>query len=147
MADRDERRAAERLDRLAGGVLAGRHLKATPSDAADRQAIPAASRLARIPDRYPPISAALPPAPGRPLGTPGASGGFSVRRQDQVGGMWSVCPPLPCELVRQADKRLLTCPCHGLGFDTEGQSMREGYPLPALPFVRVRVRGDGLVEV
>jgi nitrite reductase/ring-hydroxylating ferredoxin subunit len=239
MAERDERRAAERLDRLVGDVLCGRHLKATPSDAADREAIQVATRLAGVRDGYPrmssafrrrltrllengeapgwmnrraalaaglglaagavggavagplggrleglvaatrPAPAATPSAQARPApsraviepraelgrwwntgirladladGVPhrvsaGAIGAFLVRQGDQVVGMSSVCTHLPCELVWQGDRKLLNCPCHNLAFDIEGQSMREGYPLPALPFVKVRVRGDGRVEV
>ncbi|HSR25207.1 MAG TPA: Rieske 2Fe-2S domain-containing protein, partial [Candidatus Eisenbacteria bacterium] len=79
--------------------------------------------------------------------TAGAVGAFLVRRGDQVFAMSSYCTHLPCELVWQADRKLLNCPCHNLAFDVDGQSMREGYPLPALPFVKVRVRNDGRVEV
>jgi nitrite reductase/ring-hydroxylating ferredoxin subunit len=240
MAERDERRAAERLDRLVSGVLGGHHLKATPSDAADRDPIQVAARLAGVKDGYPrmssafrrrlghmmekgeaptwvnrraalaaglglaagavggaiaaplagavegglaaarrPAPAATPPPPARPapsraviepraeLGrwwdtgmrvadlaegvphrvTAGAIGAFLVRRGGEVVGMSSVCTHLPCELVWHADRNLLNCPCHNLAFDVDGQSMREGYPLPALPFVKVRVRGDGRLEV
>ena len=38
MPERDEDRAAERVDRLIEDVLGGRHLQATPSDAAEHQA-------------------------------------------------------------------------------------------------------------
>ncbi|HXM58518.1 MAG TPA: Rieske (2Fe-2S) protein [Candidatus Dormibacteraeota bacterium] len=244
MAERDEGKTAERIDRLVADVLAGRHLKATPSDAADREAIQVAARLAGVRDGYPRMSpafrrrlgkmletgetpgwlnrraalaaglglaagavggfvaspvagrleglvasrpAATPepeptPAPNRTAVPPpsresiepradvgkwtntgikladlvegvpvrvtaGAVGAFLVRRGNQVVGMSSYCTHLPCELVWQADKKLLNCPCHNLAFDVDGQSMREGYPLPALPFVKVRVRNDGRVEV
>jgi Rieske Fe-S protein len=239
MAERDERRAAERIDRLVGDVLAGRHLKATPSDAAEREAIQVAARLAGVRDGYPrmssafrrrlggllergeapgwlnrraalaaglglaagavggavagplggkigdlaasrPAPAATPrPAQGQPAAhratieprpelarwwntglrltdlvdgiphrvTAGAIGAYLVRRGDTVTGMSSVCTHLPCELIWQEDKKLLNCPCHNLAFDVDGQSTREGYALPALPYVKVRVRADGRVEV
>jgi Rieske Fe-S protein len=244
MPERDERKAAERLDRLVGDVLAGRHLKATPADAADREAIQVAARLAGVRDGYPRMSSAFRrrlggllergeapgwmnrraalaaglglaagaaagavggavagPLSGRleglataahhpvPEATPaqaplpvaqratidprpevahwwdtglkltnlaegiphrvtaGAIGAFLVRRGDTVIGMSSVCTHLPCELIWQEDKKLLNCPCHNLAFDVDGQSTREGYALPALPYVRVRVRADGGVEV
>ncbi len=249
MPDREERRTAERIDRIVGGVLSGRHLKATPSDAADRDAIQVGARLAGVRDGYPRMSsafrrrlallletgeaprwmsrraalaaglglaagavggvaaapmagrlegmmaAALPdpaatpaararpaqarpaqarPAPSRAVIEPraelgrwvnsglrvsdliegipyrvtaGAIGAFIVRRGGQVVGMSSLCTHLPCELVWQADRNLLNCPCHNVAFDADGQSIREGYPLPALPFVKVRVRSDGRVEV
>jgi Rieske Fe-S protein len=60
--------------------------------------------------------------------------------------MSSYCTHLPCELVWQEDRKLLNCPCHNLGFDIDGQSLRDGYPLPALPFVKVRMH-NGHVEV
>jgi nitrite reductase/ring-hydroxylating ferredoxin subunit len=239
MAERDERRAAERIDRLVGDVLAGRHLKATPSDAAEREAIQVAARLAGVRDGYPrmssafrrrlggllergeapgwlnrraalaaglglaagavggavagplsgklgdlaasrPAPAATPhPARGQPAAqratieplvplarwwntglhvtdlmegiphrvTAGAVGAFLVRRGDTVTAMSSVCTHLPCELIWQEDKKLLNCPCHNLAFDVDGQSTREAYALPALPYVKVRVRADGRVEV
>ena len=46
MPERDEDRPAERVDRLIEDVLGGRHLQATPSDAAEHQAIRAAAGLA-----------------------------------------------------------------------------------------------------
>lgn len=243
MAERDERKTAERLDRLIADVLAGRHLKATPSDAAEREAIQVAARLAGVRDGYPRMSSAFrrrltrvledgeapdwlnrraalaaglglaagavggivaapvagrlegmiaarrtPPPRPRPTAssdpvrpassreviepraevakwtntgvrltelvegvpkrvTAGAVGAFLVRHGGQVVAMSSYCTHLPCELVWQADKRLLNCPCHNLAFDVDGQSMSEGYPLPALPFVKARVRNDGRVEV
>jgi Rieske Fe-S protein len=239
MAERDERRAAERMDRLVSDVLAGRHLKATPSDASQREAIQVAARLAGVRDGYPRMSSAFRrrlagllergeapgwmnrraalaaglglaagavggavagPLSGRlsglaaasrpsPAATPragtaqppgrativprpevarwwdtglrithlvegvphrvtaGAIGAFLVRRADTVVGMSSVCTHLPCELIWQEDKKLLNCPCHNLAFDIDGQSAQEGYALPALPYVKVRVRADGGVEV
>ena len=247
MGERDEERTAERLDRIVSEVLAGRRLKAMPSDAAEREAIQVAARLAGVRDGYPRMTSAFrrrlgrvledgeapgwlnrraalaaglglaagavggavagpvagklegmmaasrppaaTPAPVPSAGTPdptarpvssreviepraelarwtntgirfadlvegvprrvtaGAVGAFLVRRGDQVVAMSSVCTHLPCELVWQADRKLLNCPCHNLAYDVDGQSMREGYPLPALPFVKVRVRNDGRVEV
>jgi len=244
MAERDERKAAERIDRLVADVLAGRHLKASPSDATEREAIQVAARLAGVRDGYPRMSSAFrrrlagllergeapgwmnrraalaaglglaagaaagavggamagplggkledlvaarrpaPAAPPRAAHAPpaatratiepvpdlarwwntgllltdladgiphrvtaGAIGAFLVRRGDTVTGMSSVCTHLPCELVWQEDKKLLNCPCHNLAFDVQGQSTREGYALPAQPYVKVRVRADGRIEV
>jgi cytochrome b6-f complex iron-sulfur subunit len=242
MAEPNEERGAERLDRLVADVLTGRHLKATPADAADREAIQVAARLAGVRDGYPrmssafrrrltrlvetgekpgwinrraalaagiglaagavggavagpvasrleglaaaprPAPAATPKPRARPAApatsrtwieprpelarwtntgikvadlvegvphrvTAGAVGAFLVRHGDQVVGMSSYCTHLPCELVWLGDKRLLNCPCHNLAFDVAGQSMQEGYALPALPWVTVRVGKDGRVEV
>ena len=241
MGDRDERRAAERIDRLVGDVLNGKHLKATPSDAAEREAIQVAARLAGVRDGYPRMSSAFRrrlaglletgespnprmnrraalaaglglaagavggavagslggsleglvaashpkpvatpgPAHGQPAATratieprpelahwwdtglqltdlvegvphkitAGAIGAFLVRQGDDVTGMSSLCTHLPCELIWQEDAKLLNCPCHNLAFDVDGLSTRENYGLPALPYVKVRVRTDGRVEV
>src|SRR5215472_17074792 len=59
MSERDERKAAERIDRLVADVLAGRHLKASPSDATEREAIQVAARLAGVRDGYPRMSSAF----------------------------------------------------------------------------------------
>jgi Rieske Fe-S protein len=56
MADQPEDRSAERVDRLVGDVLGGRHLKATPNDAGERDAIQVAARLAGTRDGYPRMS-------------------------------------------------------------------------------------------
>lgn len=79
--------------------------------------------------------------------TAGAIGALLVRHADAVIGMSSLCTHLPCELIWQEDRKLLNCPCHNLAFDVDGQPTRAGYEPPALPYVRVRVRTDGHVEV
>jgi nitrite reductase/ring-hydroxylating ferredoxin subunit len=235
MPESNERRAADRLDKLVSDALAGRHLKATHADAADREAIRVAARLAGVRDGYPRMSPACRrrlagmlqsgEAPGwlnrraaiaagfglaagavggavaGPLGgmvaarrpapaatpnqqtgqsasrgiieprpelarwwntgivladmaegvphrvTAGAVGAFIVRHGNGVVGMSAICTHLPCELVWQADRKSLNCPCHNLAFNINGEPMTESYPLPALPVVQTRVRGDGRVEV
>jgi cytochrome b6-f complex iron-sulfur subunit len=59
MRESNEQRAADRMDRLVSDGLAGRHLKATPSDASDREAIRIAASLAGIRDGYPRMSPAF----------------------------------------------------------------------------------------
>jgi cytochrome b6-f complex iron-sulfur subunit len=59
MPDQDEDRAAERVDQLVESVLGGRRLKATPSDAAEREAILAAAGLAGSREGYPRMSPAF----------------------------------------------------------------------------------------
>lgn len=236
MADQREEESAERVDRMVADLLAGRHLKANPSDAEDREAIRFAARLAGARDGYPrmsspfrrrlgkllekgeqppglsrrsalsvglglaagavggalavklegPLAAHFAPVP-RPApqptqaATPGSRGtveprtelgrwtntglmvhdlvdgvpqrvragaitAFLVRHGHQVVGLSAICTHLPCELVWQGDRKVLNCPCHNLGFDVNGESLHESYPLPALPFVKVRVV-DGRVEV
>ncbi len=50
---------AERLERLIRDVMEGRHLKATPADAPEREAIMAAARLAGAREAYPRMSPAF----------------------------------------------------------------------------------------
>jgi cytochrome b6-f complex iron-sulfur subunit len=59
MPDQDEDRAAERVDQLVENVLGGRRVKATPSDAAERDAILAAAGLAGSREGYPRMSPAF----------------------------------------------------------------------------------------
>ncbi|PZR84857.1 MAG: hypothetical protein DLM67_27065, partial [Candidatus Nephthysia bennettiae] len=59
MSEQDEEREAERLDSLVSELLAGRHLKATHSDAAERDVIRMAARLAGARDGYPRMSSAF----------------------------------------------------------------------------------------
>jgi cytochrome b6-f complex iron-sulfur subunit len=59
MSDPREQRTADRVDRLAADVLAGRHLKATPSDAGERDAIRVAARLAGSRDGFPRMTPAF----------------------------------------------------------------------------------------
>jgi len=54
-----EERRAERIDRIVGDVLAGRHMKATPSDAADQEAIRVAAALSGSREGYPRMSPAF----------------------------------------------------------------------------------------
>jgi nitrite reductase/ring-hydroxylating ferredoxin subunit len=55
----EEQRAAERLDRLVSDLLAGKHLKATPSDAEEREAIRAAAQIAGSREGHPRMSSAF----------------------------------------------------------------------------------------
>src|ERR1700730_5558794 len=59
MPDHDEDRAAERVDQLVENALGGRRLKATPSDATEREAILAAAGLAGSREGYPRMSPAF----------------------------------------------------------------------------------------
>ena len=59
MTEPHEDRTAGRVDRMVADLLAGRHLKATPSDAAERDAIRAAAGLAGSRDGYPRMSPAF----------------------------------------------------------------------------------------
>ena len=86
MPEPDEERAAERLDKLVGDLLAGRHLKATPSDAADREAIRMAARLAGAKERYPTMSPAFRRRLSRLL-EKGEPAPWMTRRAALLGGL------------------------------------------------------------
>lgn len=78
----------------------------------------------------------------------GAVGAFLVRQGDTVHALSSICTHLPCELEWKPSDHQLLCPCHKLAFDTAGSSVAgpDGYPLPPLPRLQVRVV-DGNVQV
>jgi cytochrome b6-f complex iron-sulfur subunit len=59
MSDRDEDRAAERVDRLVDRMLSGGRLRATPSDASEHEAILAAAAMAGSRQPYPRMSPAF----------------------------------------------------------------------------------------
>jgi nitrite reductase/ring-hydroxylating ferredoxin subunit len=86
MPEQDEDRAAERLDKLVGDLLAGRHLKATPSDAPEREAIRMAARLAGARERYPRMSSAFRRRIARTL-EKGEPAPWVSRRAAMVGGL------------------------------------------------------------
>ena len=56
MTEPHEEKRAERIDRIVSDVLAGRHMKATPSDAADQEAIRVAAALSGSREGYPRMS-------------------------------------------------------------------------------------------
>lgn len=78
----------------------------------------------------------------------GAVGAFLVRQGDTVHALSSICTHLPCELEWMPANHQLLCRCHNLSFDTNGSSIDgpDGYPLPPLPRLQVRVV-DGHVQV
>ncbi len=76
----------------------------------------------------------------------GAVGAFVTRTDDRVLAVSSICSDLPCELWWDGSRSVLACPCHNKTFTSEGRS-NETYPLPPLDSVRVRITGEGRVEV
>jgi len=76
----------------------------------------------------------------------GAVGAFVTRTDDRVIAVSSICSDLPCELWWDGSRSLLACPCHNKTF-TAGGASNETYPLPPLDTVRVRITGEGRVEV
>ncbi|HSS61482.1 MAG TPA: Rieske (2Fe-2S) protein [Candidatus Limnocylindrales bacterium] len=71
---------------------------------------------------------------------------FVFRRGDTVTAVSSICTHLPCELWWDGGKSHLACPCHPAAFQADGRP-GEGYSLPALNTVHVRVTALGRVEV
>ena len=86
MSESDEERAAERLDKMVSDLLAGKHVKATPSEAAERGAIRAAARMAGARERYPRMSSAYRRRLARLLDK-GEPAPWMTRRAALVGGL------------------------------------------------------------
>src|SRR6266700_4084186 len=102
MTEPHEEWRAERVDRLVSDVLGGRHVKATPSDAADRDAIQVAAQLAGIRDGYPRMS----PAFRRRLGgmlEKGEAPSWMNRRAALAGGLGLAAGALGSALVARLD--------------------------------------------
>jgi Rieske Fe-S protein len=133
------------LERLTGLSRPGEPASGSRSPKPKREVLEPRAALGRWADTGIHVSELAEGVPQRVVA--GAIGAFVVRRGQQVIGMSAMCTHLPCELVWRAEDRVFLCPCHGLTFDVQGQSLDLRYPLPALPLVRVRVRDDGRVEV
>jgi nitrite reductase/ring-hydroxylating ferredoxin subunit len=71
---------------------------------------------------------------------------FVFRQGDSVTAVSSICSHLPCELWWDSGKAHLACPCHPVSFQRDGQPS-EGYTLPPLNAVHVRVTNAGRIEV
>lgn len=71
---------------------------------------------------------------------------FVFRKGETVTAVSSICSHLPCELWWNGDKSHLACPCHPAAFEYDGQPS-QGYRLPPLNTVHVRVTDAGRVEV
>jgi nitrite reductase/ring-hydroxylating ferredoxin subunit len=71
---------------------------------------------------------------------------FVFRHGDGVSAVSSMCTHLPCELWWDRGTTNLTCACHPVTFTADGRPT-DGYSLPALNKVHVRVTAAGRVEV
>jgi nitrite reductase/ring-hydroxylating ferredoxin subunit len=71
---------------------------------------------------------------------------FVFRSGDTLSAVSSICSHLPCELWWDSGKAHLACPCHPVSFQRDGQPS-EGYTLPPLNTVHVRVTNAGRIEV
>jgi nitrite reductase/ring-hydroxylating ferredoxin subunit len=78
--------------------------------------------------------------------TAGAVGAFLFRRGETVTAVSSICSHLPCELWWDGGNSHLACPCHPASFAPDGKPA-DGYALPALNPVHVRVTAKGRIEV
>ena len=70
-----------------------------------------------------------------------------LQEEGKLTAMSAMCTHLPCELAWRAQSRDLVCPCHGLAFNLKGVAQKPTHPLPDLPLVKVRVVGNGRIEV
>jgi nitrite reductase/ring-hydroxylating ferredoxin subunit len=71
---------------------------------------------------------------------------YVFRKSGTVSAVSSICSHLPCELWWDGGSSHLACPCHPVSFQSDGRPS-EGYTLPALNPVHVRVTDAGRVEV
>lgn len=71
---------------------------------------------------------------------------FVFRRGNSVTAVSSICTHLPCELWWDHGRSHLVCPCHPAEFNADGRP-GDGYSLPPLNTVHVRVTDAGRVEV
>jgi nitrite reductase/ring-hydroxylating ferredoxin subunit len=86
MSESEEERAAERLDKMVSDLLAGKHLKATPAEAEEQDAIRAAAQLAGAREGYPRMSSAYRRRLARLLDK-GEPAPWMTRRAALVGGL------------------------------------------------------------
>jgi Rieske Fe-S protein len=122
-----------------GGLLAGRGLEG-PAPVAAKEIVPNAGRWIEVGSLE-----------DFPTGTPrqvkaGAIGAFITRSDTGISAVSSICSDLPCELWWDGAHSVLSCPCHNKTFSSEGKSL-EAYALPPLDIVKVRITGEGKVEV
>ena len=80
------------------------------------------------------------------LMTAGSVRAFVFRKGDTVSAVSSICTHLPCELWWDGGNSHLACPCHPVSFQRDGRPS-EGYALPALNQVHVRVTNAGRIEM
>lgn len=80
------------------------------------------------------------------LVTAGSVRAFVFRKGDTVSAVSSICTHLPCELWWDGGNSHLACPCHPVSFQRDGRPS-EGYALPALNQVHVRVTNAGRIEM
>jgi cytochrome b6-f complex iron-sulfur subunit len=82
--------------------------------------------------------------------TAGAIHGFLIHRDHRLYALSRVCTHMGCVLDVNREERTFECPCHGAEFDLHGNlrygPRKYGLPLPPLPPLHTRVRGD-TVEV
>jgi nitrite reductase/ring-hydroxylating ferredoxin subunit len=80
----------------------------------------------------------------------GPVNGFLRRLSGRVQAVSGICTHQGCRLDLSAARDLLTCPCHGATFSTDGVNLTHPRPmssqLPALPRLPVRER-DGEIQV
>ena len=124
----------------AGGAFFGRTLEPQPVRAGGEAINPVKGRWVDVA-----AMSDLVEAEGKHV-VAGSVGAFIFRRGDTVTAVSSICSHLPCELWWDGHKGNLACPCHPAAFRPDGRPA-DGYALPALNTVHVRVTAAGRVEV
>lgn len=76
----------------------------------------------------------------------GGVSAFVFRHGDAVTAVSDICSHVPCVLWWDRGNAILQCPCHPASFSADGQPT-DGYQLPSLNKVHVRVTAAGRVEV
>lgn len=84
------------------------------------------------------------------LFTAGAVQGVLIHHDHRLYSLSRICTHMGCVLDVNRDERTFECPCHRAEFDLHGNlrygPKKYGLPLPPLPALRTRVRGE-TVEV
>jgi nitrite reductase/ring-hydroxylating ferredoxin subunit len=124
----------------AGGVLLGRNAGVQTAQAGGEPIDPVNGRwvdVAALGD--------LVEGQGRHVSA-GSVSAYVFRKGDGVTAVSAICSHLPCELWWDKANANLACPCHPAAFGADGHP-RDGYQLPSLNKVHVRVTAAGRVEV
>jgi cytochrome b6-f complex iron-sulfur subunit len=135
------------LGTLAAGIVAGIGLERAVEPGVSWTAPP----LVGAHGRWVPVTrlADLPDGTVHPFAA-GAVHGFLVHSDGELYALSRICTHMGCMLDVNREERTFECPCHGAEFDLRGTlrygPKKYGLPLPPLPPLRTRVRGE-TVEV
>jgi nitrite reductase/ring-hydroxylating ferredoxin subunit len=135
------------LGALAAGIVAGLGLDRAVQNAPSTPQEP----LVGANGRWYPVAtlAELPDGTIRPF-TAGAVQGFLIHHKGELRALSRICTHMGCTLRINRAEQSFECPCHGAEFDLGGRLIvgpgEYHRPLPPLPPIRTRVKGE-TVEV